>query len=52
MIVYVAFEFEGVKKYSQEDQDIRDQIAESLRTMGTAFDASDCWIDNTCDTGE
>ena len=44
MIVYVAFRFNEVDESSQEAQDIRDEIAESLETMAIGFDASECWI--------
>ena len=44
MIVYVAFDFEGMDERSQEAKDILDEVAESLETMKIAFDASECWI--------
>ena len=46
MIVYVAFEFDGVKPNSKRAEEIVREIAESCETMQIGFDATDCWIDN------
>jgi hypothetical protein len=46
MIVYVAFEFEGVDPNSPEADEIVQQITESCETMRIGFDANACWVDD------
>jgi len=46
MIVYVAFEFEGVDPNSPEADRIVNEINDSCETMRIGFDMTGCWIDD------
>jgi hypothetical protein len=46
MRVIVIFEFEGVEPDSPEADQIIGEMTEECETMGIAFDASNCWIDD------
>jgi hypothetical protein len=46
MIVYVAFQFNGVRPNSQKADAILAEILESCETMQTAFNAQECWVDD------
>jgi hypothetical protein len=46
MIVYVAFEFEGVDPNSPEADKIVNELTDSCETMRIGFDAMGCWIDD------
>jgi hypothetical protein len=55
MRVIVIFEFEGVEPDSPEADQIVGEMTEECETMGIAFDASNCWIDDcvaTVDEGD
>ena len=46
MRVLVAFEFKEVEPNSPEADRIIEGMTEECETMGIAFDASNCWIDD------
>jgi hypothetical protein len=46
MRVTVVFEFKGVAPDSPEADEIIEAMTEDCETMGIAFDASNCWIDD------
>ena len=46
MKVIVIFEFEGVEPNSGEADKIIENMTEECETMGIAFDATNCWIDD------
>lgn len=46
MRVIVIFEFKGVEPNSPKADQIIEEITESCETMGIAFDANNCWIDD------
>ena len=46
MKVLVAFEFKGVEPDSPEADRIIEEMTVECETMGIAFDASNCWIDD------
>jgi len=46
MIVYVAFEFDGVKPDSKRADKIVEMLTESCDVMQEGFEASGCWVDN------
>ena len=46
MTVLVAFEFEGLDPNCEEADQLINEIGEECETMGIAFDASACYIDN------
>ena len=55
MKVLIAFEFEGVEPNSPEADRIIEEMTEECETMGIAFDANNCWIDDcvaTVDEGD
>jgi hypothetical protein len=55
MRVTVVFEFKGVEPDSPEADQIIEAMTEECETMGIAFDASNCWIDDcvaTVDEGD
>ena len=55
MKVLIAFEFEGVEPNSPEADRIIEEMTEECETMGIAFDADNCWIDDcvaTADEGD
>jgi hypothetical protein len=55
MKVLIAFEFEGVEPDSPEADRIIEEITQECETMGIAFDANNCWIDDcvaTVDEGD
>jgi hypothetical protein len=55
MRVTVVFEFKGVEPDSPEADEIIEAMTEECETMGTAFDANNCWIDDcvaTVDEGD
>jgi len=55
MRVIVVFEFEGIDPDSREADQIIEEMTEECETMGIAFDATNCWIDDcvaTVDEGE
>lgn len=53
MRVIVVFEFEGVEPNSSKADQIIEEMTEECETMGIAFDANNCWIDDAvADKGE
>ena len=55
MRVTVVFEFKGVEPDSPEADEIIEAMTEECETMGIAFDANNCWIDDcvaTVDEGD
>jgi hypothetical protein len=50
MKVLVAFEFEGVDADGEQADQIIEEITEACETMGIAFDASSCYVDDCKDT--
>jgi hypothetical protein len=55
MRVIVVFEFKGVEPDSPEADRIIEEMTEECETMGIAFDANNCWIDDcvaTVDEGD
>jgi hypothetical protein len=46
MKVLVAFEFKGVEPDSPEADKVIEAMTEECETMGIAFDANNCWIDD------
>ena len=46
MRVTVVFEFKGVQPDSPEADEIIEAMTEDCETMGIAFDASNCWVDD------
>lgn len=55
MRVIVVFEFKGVEPNSSKADQIIEEMTEECETMGIAFDANNCWIDDcvaTVDEGE
>ena len=46
MRVIVIFEFEGISPDSPEADKIIEGMTEECETMGIAFDANNCWIDD------
>jgi hypothetical protein len=46
MIVYVAFQFDGVEPNSKRADEINEMLAESCDAMQEGFEASGCWVDN------
>jgi hypothetical protein len=55
MRVIVVFEFKGVEPDSPEADRIIEEMTEECETMGIAFDASNCWVDDcvaTVDEGD
>lgn len=55
MKVLLAFEFEGVEPNSPEADRIIEEMTQECETMGIAFDANNCWIDDcvaTVDEGD
>ena len=55
MKVLLAFKFEGVEPDSPEADRIIEEMTEECETMGIAFDADNCWIDDcvaTVDEGD
>jgi hypothetical protein len=46
MRVIVIFEFKGVAPDSPEADRIIEAMTEDCETMGIAFDASNCWVDD------
>ena len=55
MRVTVVFEFKCVEPDSPEADQIIEAMTEECETMGIAFDASNCWIDDcvaTVDEGD
>jgi hypothetical protein len=46
MRVIVVFEFEGVDPNSEKADQIIEEMTEECETMGIAFDATNCWIDD------
>jgi hypothetical protein len=46
MKVLVAFEFEDIDPNSKMADQIVNEITEECETMGIAFDASNCYIDD------
>ena len=46
MRVTVIFEFKGVQPDSPEADQIIEAMTEDCETMGIAFDASNCWVDD------
>jgi hypothetical protein len=55
MKVLIAFEFEGVEPNSPEANRIIEEMTQECETMGIAFDADNCWIDDcvaTVDEGD
>lgn len=46
MRVTVVFEFKGVEPDSPEADHIIEAMTEDCETMGIAFDASNCWVDD------
>jgi hypothetical protein len=55
MKVLIAFKFEGVEPDSPEADRIIEEMTQECETMGIAFDASNCWIDDcvaTVDEGD
>ena len=55
MRVTVVFEFKGVEPDSPEADRIIEAMTEECETMGIAFDANNCWIDDcvaTIDEGD
>ena len=49
MIILVAFEFEGVDANSERADQIINEISEECETMGIAFDADNCYVDDCVD---
>jgi hypothetical protein len=55
MKVLIAFKFEGVEPDSPEADRIIEEMTQECETMGIAFDAHNCWIDDcvaTIDEGD
>jgi hypothetical protein len=55
MRVIVVFEFKGVEPDSPEADRIIEEMTEECETMGIAFDANNCWVDDcvaTVDEGD
>jgi hypothetical protein len=55
MRVTVVFEFKGVEPDSPEADRIIEAMTEECETMGIAFDANNCWVDDcvaTVDEGD
>jgi hypothetical protein len=55
MKVLLAFKFEGVEPNSPEADRIIEEMTQECETMGIAFDADNCWIDDcvaTVDEGD
>jgi hypothetical protein len=55
MRVIVVFEFKGVEPDSPEADRIVEEMTEECETMGIAFDANNCWVDDcvaTVDEGD
>ena len=55
MRVTVVFEFKGVEPDSPEADRIIEVMSEECETMGIAFDANNCWVDDcvaTVDEGD
>jgi hypothetical protein len=55
MKVLIAFKFEGVEPDSPEADRIIEEMTQECETMGIAFDAGNCWIDDcvaTVDEGD
>jgi hypothetical protein len=46
MKVLIAFKFEGVEPDSPEADRIIEEMTEECETMGIAFDANNCWVDD------
>ena len=46
MRVIVVFEFKGVEPDSPEADRIIEEMTEECETMGIAFDANNCWVDD------
>ena len=46
MIVYVAFEFDGVEADSERADEIVEMLTASCDAMQEGFEASGCWVDN------
>jgi hypothetical protein len=46
MKVLVAFEFEGVDPDSEQADQIIEIISKDCETMGIAFDANNCYVDD------
>jgi hypothetical protein len=46
MKVLVVFEFEDIDPNSEEAEQIINEIGEECETMGIAFDASACYVDD------
>jgi hypothetical protein len=46
MRVIVVFEFEGLDPNSEVADQIVDEIGKSCETMGIAFDANACYVDD------
>jgi hypothetical protein len=46
MKVLVAFEFEGLDPNCERADQIINEISESCETMGIAFDANSCYVDD------
>jgi hypothetical protein len=46
MKVLVAFEFIGVEPDSERADQIIDEIGKDCETMGIAFDANNCYVDD------
>ena len=52
MRVIVIFEFEDIEPNSREADRIIEEMTAECETMGIAFDASNCWIDDCVATVE
>jgi hypothetical protein len=46
MRVTVVFEFKGVEPNSSKADRIIEEMTEECETMGIAFDANNCWVDD------
>ena len=46
MIVYVAFEYEGVDPNSFAADEIMNMITKECQYMGDRFSANACWVDD------
>jgi hypothetical protein len=46
MRVIVIFEFEDIEPNSREADRIIEEMTAECETMGIAFDANNCWIDD------
>ena len=46
MIVYVAFEYEGVDPNSFTADEIMNMITKECQYMGDRFSANACWVDD------